>query len=138
MTNATLAAITGIYWHKILTPEEREVDRNECPIFEVIDDMSKEEMAAVDRVFSYTPESLGHYNRKQREWFNFEDKHKGDKDLIDDILERKTHLRYKLWYIVSFPEKIEVRNKLNGLNAGDLKIAEDFLISVRYNQESRN
>jgi len=138
MATVALGAITGIYWQKELTSEEKHLDGKDFPIFEVIDDMSKEDMEAVDRIFSYKPESLGHYNNSQMEWFRFENEHRDNRSLVDDILERKTYFRYKLWYIVSYPERIEVRNRLNGLSERDLSIAENFLISVRYNQVSRN
>ena len=134
------SALETIPWHHELTFEERNLisDSNEHPLFEIIDGMSKQEQKSICDLVGYT--SLGHYNKIQCAWYKKEQElleyNKGKKatedELMNDIFVRGTPLRFKLWYIMMFPDKVQIKGGEEGaaLKPGNysnsLTLLEDY------------
>jgi hypothetical protein len=140
MINSKDYSLNKIRWHCDLTPEERNLikDSSECPLFEIIKGMNSEEQERIGEIFGY--KSLKHYMSAQREWYAKErellewnrGKKPSEDELLEDITVKGTPIRFKLWYIAMFPEKVVIKGELEDPTFGntgndELNLAEEFL-----------
>ena len=111
-------------WHHELTAEERALitDSGEHPLFEVIDGMSRLEQESIGVIFGSS--DGGHYLRLQLGWYKKEkellEQRRGkkldnDDDFSKDLVDHGTPLRFKLWYMAMFPEKVILKGGKEGV-----------------------
>lgn len=129
-----------IPWHHNLTPEERALiqDSAEHPLFEIIDGIPREEQKAIYEIIGYV--ELRHYLTLQRAWYrkakelltNKKGVEPTNEELMEDISVKGTPVRFKLWYIATFHDRVTMKGGERGatLVPGDysnsLKLAEDY------------
>lgn len=124
--------------HKFSESEKRLLKKPEdFIVISLIDNLSQDQICAIDKVINANQDFLKHYNMLQRDWINsfryFWGKN-GGKDpqnnivsCLEDYRKSQHPIRYKLWFSVFFPDEISLR----GLNKEYLELTMNFLSEAR-------
>lgn len=108
---------------KQLSPEEIAIldNSSDTPLIEIINSFSFNELKQIDD--AYIPLDFKHYMSIQKELWMEKEKYLIGKrpghssqvtseEIIEDMYKYNNSLRYKVWYVLKFPEKIKRKNIL--------------------------